>query len=139
MEKPFQAMEPTKPLNVFCCYAHTDQHFFLALKTHLRPLERRGLITLLADVGIEAGVAWEKALHLYLDTAPLLLLLVSPDFLASEYCYTVEMQRARARATGRSSRYPDHCPCLFLATDPCRHAASAAKGRSTHRHLARPG
>ena len=86
-----------KSIEVFCCYAHEDQRLLLKLKTHLTPLQREGLITLWADVNINAGIEWEKEIDRHLYAARIILLLISPDFMASEYCYSVEMQRAMER------------------------------------------
>jgi len=80
-------------IEVFCCYAREDQPLLLDLKTHLMPLQREGLITLWADIDINAGEEWEKEIHRHLNTAQIILLLISSDFLASEYCYSIEMQR----------------------------------------------
>ena len=86
-----------KGIEVFCCYARKDQPLLLNLKVHLTPLVREGLITLWADVNIDAGIEWEKEIHHHLNTARIILLLISPDFIASEYCYSVEMRRAMER------------------------------------------
>jgi len=89
--------EERKRIEVFCCYTHKDQALFLELKAHLMPLQREGLITLWADTDIRAGEEWEKEIHSHLNTAQIILLLISPDFLASEYCFSIEMQRAMRR------------------------------------------
>ena len=86
-----------KNVEVFCCYARKDQSLLLELKTHLTPLQREGLITLWADVDINAGAEWEEEIHHHLNSAQIILLLISPDFIASEYCYSIEMQRAIER------------------------------------------
>lgn len=83
-----------KPFYVFCCYAHKDQQWLLELKTHLAPLQREGLITLWDDMDIYPGDEWEKEIHRHLETAQIILLLVSPNFIASDYSYSVEMQQA---------------------------------------------
>lgn len=93
-----------KSLEVFCCYARKDQPLLKELKNHLIPLEREGLITLWADTDINAGAEWAKEIHLHLNTSHIILLLVSPDFIASEYCYSVEMQRAIERHTSGEAR-----------------------------------
>src|SRR5438105_130932 len=85
------------PLEVFCCYARKDQSLLNELKIHLSPLQRRGLITIWSDVDIDAGAVWEEEIHKHLNTAQMILLLISPDFMASEYCYSKEMQRAMQR------------------------------------------
>lgn len=86
-----------KSIEVFCCYARKDQPFLSILKTHLAPLQHEGLITLRADIDIDAGEEWEQEIQRYLNTAQIILLLISPDFIGSDYCYSVEMQRALER------------------------------------------
>ena len=86
----------SNPLKVFCCYAREDQEMFTQLRKHLAPLWRQGQIMILSDVNLNAGVEWEKELHKYLESAEVVLLLISPDFMDSDYCYT-EMGRAIAR------------------------------------------
>ncbi len=86
-----------KSIEVFCCYSHKDQSFLLELVTHLAPLQKEGMIILRADINMNAGAEWEKELDRYLNTAQIILLLVSPDFIASEYCYSIEMRRAMER------------------------------------------
>lgn len=85
------------PVEIFCCYARKDQPLLIELKAHLMPLQRQGLITIWADTDIEAGTEWEREINQHLNSAQIILLLVSPDFMASEYCYSTEMQRALER------------------------------------------
>jgi hypothetical protein len=73
-------------IEIFCCCAREDQAMLLELKKHLTPLQREELITLWADVDIDAGAEWEREIRRYLNTAHVILLLVSPDFVASDYC-----------------------------------------------------
>ena len=82
---------------IFCCYAREDQPMLLKLKKHLLPLQRQGLITLWSDIDLDAGDPWETVLHQHLESADIILLLISPDFLASDYCYSTEMSRALQR------------------------------------------
>jgi DNA segregation ATPase FtsK/SpoIIIE-like protein len=93
-----------KSIEVFCCYARKDQSLLLDLKTHLAPLQQEGLITLWADIDINAGMEWEKEIHRHLNSAQIVLLLISPDFIASEYCYSVEMRRAMQRHESGEAR-----------------------------------
>ncbi len=86
-----------KRIKIFCCYAREDQPLLLELKNHLAPLQREGKITLWADTDVNAGVEWEKEISRHLNTAQIILLLISPDFMASDYCYSVEMQQAMER------------------------------------------
>lgn len=92
-----------KPLRVFCCYAREDQPLLLMLKKHLRPLEREGLITVQADIDVSPGEEWEKEISQYLNTAQIILLLISPDFMNSDYCYSKEMVQAMRRHKSREA------------------------------------
>jgi len=85
------------PLEIFCCYARKDQSLLNELKIHLTPLQRQGLITIWSDIDIDAGAVWEVEIKKHLNTAQIILLLISSDFMASEYCYSTEMQRALER------------------------------------------
>ena len=81
-------------VKMFCCYAHEDEALLKKLKTHLRPLQRQGLVDVWYDRDISAGTDWEQQIKEQLNTAQIILLLVSPDFMDSDYCYGIEMQRA---------------------------------------------
>lgn len=82
---------------IFLCYAHEDEALLNKLKVHLKPLQRQGMIDIWYDRNISAGTEWGREIDKHLNTAQVILLLVSPDFLASDYCYTIEMQRAIER------------------------------------------
>src|SRR5713101_5075503 len=84
-------------VKIFFCYAHEDEALLNKLKTHLRPLQRQGLIDVWYDRDIRAGTDWEQQIKAQLNTAQIILLLVSPDFMDSDYCYGIEMKRALAR------------------------------------------
>src|SRR5438034_7688900 len=84
-------------VKIFCCYAHEDEALLKKLKTQLRPLQRQGLVDVWYDRDISAGTDWEQQIKAQLNTAQIILLLVSPDFMDSDYCYGIEMQRALER------------------------------------------
>src|SRR5690348_7580378 len=86
-----------KPLQVFCCYARNDQHYLYELKKHLMVLQREHLIEIKADVDINPGTGWEQEISHHLHEANIILLLISADFIASDYCFNNEMQQAIAR------------------------------------------
>src|SRR5580698_10602233 len=95
------AVEPVQAIKIFFCYAHEDDALREQLARHLSPLRRLEHITAWCDRDIQAGTDWEHDIETHLDTASIILLLVSADFIASDYCYTVEMQRALEKhATG---------------------------------------
>src|SRR6266516_6703694 len=84
-------------VKIFCCYAHEDEALLKKLKTQLRPLQRQGLIDVWYDRDISAGTKWEEAIKEQLNMSQIILLLISPDFMDSDYCYSVEMKQALER------------------------------------------
>ncbi len=85
------------PLKLFFCYAHEDEPLLNELKWHLEALRRQGLIDVWHDRNIGAGTEWEREIDKHLNTAQIILLLISQYFMASDYCYGVEMKRAMER------------------------------------------
>jgi TIR domain-containing protein len=92
-----QRGEVLMAVKLFFCYAHEDEPLLNKLKTQLSPLRRQGLIEMWHDRDISAGTEWEEEIKQQLNTAQVILLLVSPDFMDSDYCYSIEMQRAIER------------------------------------------
>lgn len=90
-------MKQVQDIQIFCSYAHEDRSFARYLKTHFAPLERLKSWVFWTDMELRAGEEWESIIQGHLDTAQVILLLVSPDFMASDYCYSKEMQRAIER------------------------------------------
>jgi len=84
-------------LEIFCCYARRDQALLEELKKQLYGLVRQEQVTLWADTDINAGAAWEMEIKRHLDKAQIILLLISADFLSSDYCYSTEMKHALQR------------------------------------------
>src|SRR5260370_8754597 len=84
-------------VSIFFCYAHEDEALLNKLKAHLRSLQRQGLIDVWHDRDISAGTEWEQEIKKHLNEANIILLLVSPDFMDSDYCYSIEMKRALER------------------------------------------
>jgi hypothetical protein len=90
-------LQAPPPIELFYSYAHTDERLRKRLETHLSALRQQGVITEWHDRKIVAGTDWKQSIDAHLMMATVILLLISPDFLASDYCYGVEMQRALAR------------------------------------------
>lgn len=84
-------------VTLFYSYAHEDEPLRDELAGHLKILERRGLIRAWHDRQILAGEDWHQAIDEHLDSADLVLLLVSKDFVGSDYIFGVELERAQAR------------------------------------------
>ena len=86
-----------QPVEVFFSYSHKDQHFRDQLETQLSLLKREGLISSWHDRKIDAGEEWAGKIDEHLNSAQIILLLISADFIASDYCYDIEMKRALER------------------------------------------
>src|SRR5258708_2847895 len=84
-------------IKLFYCYAHKDKPIRDELEKHLSWLKRRYQLTNWHDREILPGEEWEQAIDMHLDTANLILLLISSDFMNSDYCYGKEMRRALER------------------------------------------
>ena len=100
-------MPQTDTVQLFYSYSHEDEHYRQQLEKHLKLLQRQGIIDGWHDRNIESGAVWEADLKAHLDSAQIILLLISPDFLFSDYCYDIEMKQALARhATGNARVIP---------------------------------
>ena|ERR1700761_7052464 len=87
---------PNKPL-IFYSYAHEDEKHVLRLQKSLSLLKREGKVLDWYDGRINAGDNWNDAIRKQLENATIILFLVSPDFMASDYCWGVEVRRAMER------------------------------------------
>jgi hypothetical protein len=92
------------PVPVFCSYSHHDHPFREELETQVSPLVRQRLISFWSDRRIAPGEAWEQAIDEKLETAEIVVLLVSAYFVQSDYCYTRELQRALERDRAGAAR-----------------------------------
>ncbi|HYV10082.1 MAG TPA: toll/interleukin-1 receptor domain-containing protein [Pyrinomonadaceae bacterium] len=101
-------------VEIFISYSHEDEALLKRLETHLTGLKRAGLITVWHGRKISAGVPWEEEIDKYLSNAQIVLLLVSANFIASDYCYGVEFQRAMERHKQRTARV------IAVILSPCR-------------------
>jgi hypothetical protein len=93
-----------EPLRVFVSYSRRDKEFLKELEIHLAPLRRQKLISVWTDQQIDAGTEWRGAIEEKFEAADLALLLVSPDFIASDFCYEDEMTQALERHVRGTTR-----------------------------------
>jgi DnaJ-class molecular chaperone len=84
-------------LKVFCSYSHNDESLKDELAKHLTMLERLGVISTWHDRKIPPGKEWDQQINQNLNTADIILLLVSSDFIYSKYCWDVEVTTAIKR------------------------------------------
>ncbi|NEU80074.1 toll/interleukin-1 receptor domain-containing protein [Nostoc sp. UIC 10630] len=94
----------SNPVKVFFSYSHKDEALRDELATHLSMMKRQGVIEAWHDREITAGSEWANAIDDNLELANIILLLVSANFLASDYCYDKEMTRAMERHETREAR-----------------------------------
>ncbi len=83
---PGEQKDALAPLMVFYSYAHEDERLRRKLEKHLSLLRQQGMITEWNDRQILPGTDWAHVIDTHLMTAQIILLLISPDFLASDYC-----------------------------------------------------
>lgn len=89
--------EHVSPITLFYSYAHEDEDLRDKLNRHLATLERQHLIKPWHDRDIQAGTEWKCAVDENLNAAQIILLLISADFIASDYSYSNEMTCALER------------------------------------------
>ena len=84
-------------IDVFISYSHLDEALYTQLAKHLKPLEYEGLIRAWYDRQLLPGNDFETEISGKLEAARVILLLISPDFVDSEYCWGKEMKVAMER------------------------------------------
>ena len=95
--KSVSKVDPNEPLGVFISYSHKDEPLKEELEIHLSTLKRQGKIKPWQDRSIEAGTEWDTTIKTELEAAQIILLLVTPRFIASDYINDIELTRAMER------------------------------------------
>ena len=85
------------PVELFIAYSHVDELLKDELIKHLSPMSRSGIIEEWHDRRINPGADWTSQISDALNRCQIILLLISADFIHSDYCYGVEMKRALVR------------------------------------------
>jgi tetratricopeptide (TPR) repeat protein len=93
-----------EPIEVFYSYAREDEELRDRLSNHLRLLVRQGVISDWWDRKITPGENFAENIDEHLERARVILLLISSDFIASDYCYEIEMTRALKRHEAGDAR-----------------------------------
>lgn len=101
-------------LELFYSYSHKDEELRDQLEEHLAMLKREGVIANWHDRRISGGREWEGQIDKHLNSADIILLLTSSAFLASDYCYDVEVKRAMERHQQEVARV---IPVILRACD----------------------
>lgn len=105
-------------MKAFISYSHQDDQMLDRLHTHLAQLKREGQLTSWTDQEIPAGGHLDSAISTELQSAQLFIALLSPDYIASNYCYDKEFQKAIAmQEAGKIIIVPIIIePCDWLST-----------------------
>ena len=93
-----------RPVQAFVSYSHKNDRLRAELETHLKLLQRTGILQLWTDRRITAGMEWKGQIDENLERADLILLLVSAAFMESDYCYDIELKRALERHEAGEAR-----------------------------------
>ena len=98
---------------VFISYSHKDECFRNDLEDHLSMLRRKDIISVWHDRKILPGDEWKGKINEHLDNADIVLFLISPSFLASDYCYDIEVKQAM------ENKVADKCQIISIIIRPC--------------------
>jgi hypothetical protein len=91
-------------LHLFLAYSRKDEKYRRELTSQFSPLRRQGLIVTWTDRLINPGANWEEKISVELEKADIIILLISADFIHSNYCIGIEMTRAMVRQESGSAQ-----------------------------------
>lgn len=114
-------------MNIFVLYAPEDAHYWQQLQKHLAELQRQNVISTYHEGSMSAGSTIAAEMQTYLDRADMVLLLVSPDFIASDrqYHYAEQAQTAQKRIVPIIVR-----PCMWQDAAWGKFAALPTHGKA---------
>jgi hypothetical protein len=103
---------------VFISYSHKDKKWLKRLQDMLKPILRKDSFSIWDDTTIKAGDAWKTAIEEALKSARAAVLLVSTDFLASDFIVENELPQLLAAAKRNDLKILWVCisPCLYEET-----------------------
>src|SRR4030042_5682523 len=100
-------------IEIFYSYSSKDEKYRIMIEKQLKILERQGLISSWHFRKITAGKDWGREINQHINSAHIILLLISADFLSSDYCIDKEMNRAFERYDA------DECLIIPIILRPC--------------------
>lgn len=107
-----------KKKSIFVSYSHSDTEYLERLKIHLKPFEKSGQIDLWADTNIKAGEKWKEKINEALENSVIAILLISADFLASDFIIDNELPPLLKAAEEKGKII------LSLIVKPCRFSSN---------------
>ena len=117
---------------VFISYSHKDEKWLKRLQGMLKPLLRKGSVSIWDDTKIKAGATWRKDIEDALKSAKAAVLLVSPDFLASEFIAENEIPQLLAAASRKD------LTILWIYLSPCLYEETQIKDYQAAHDIKRP-
>ena len=111
--------QQAKQHKVFISYSHSDREYLDRLLVHLKPLEREGKTEVWADTHLRAGDRWKKEIERSLLHTTVAILLISADFMASEFIINNELPPLLKGAEERGTRI------IAIIVKPSRFARDA--------------
>ena len=120
---------------LFVSYSHKDEAWLELVRTHLATLHRQGLLFAWSDKDIRPGDAWQEEIEIAISEADVAVLLVSPNFLASDFIIREELPRLlaikRGEQPGRLRRIMPLIlkPCLWSEVPALSELEVRPKGR----------
>lgn len=120
LESEAKRKAPSKGNHVFISYSHRDKKYLDRLIIHLKPLEKKGIIDAWVDTRLLAGDKWKKEIESALKNARVAILMVSADFLASDFIIENELPPLLRKAEQAGSLI------IPVILRPCRFARDEA-------------
>ncbi|UCD81975.1 MAG: macro domain-containing protein [Desulfobacterales bacterium] len=117
---------------VFISYSHKDQKWLKRLQDMLKPLLRKGSVSIWDDTTIKAGAAWRAEIEEALKSAKAAVLLVSSDFLASEFIAENELPQLLAAARRNDLKI------LWVLISPCMYKQTKIKDYQAAHDISKP-
>jgi internalin A len=114
-------MSKRKRDKIFISYSHKDKKFLEELLTHLKPLERAGRVLTWSDKQIQAGAKWFDQIKTAVDETRVAVMLVTKDFLASDFIDQYELGPLLKEAENGGVRI------LWVPVRACAYAETSLK------------
>lgn len=105
----------TQAPTAFISYSHADAEILDRLKIHLKPIAKKYNFIIWDDKKLRAGDKWKKEIETNLSIADVVVVLLSADFLASDFVMDFEYPKALAVANDRGAKI------VVLVVSPCLH------------------